>query len=179
MCIQFVPDALRRGSGAGSRHTRSGPRTGAITPWRRLRLSPVVQGCCTSRPTLEAARENDCDPAKARSGAYSASRRELDFLLRGHLMSELVDEKLSRELDAQVQEAQQAIALMQEENEGIANDEIRLARVRLIAAEKSSIQRSANQGLISMPMAERLLTEADRKLDEQIRVKEPAEGTDS
>jgi hypothetical protein len=62
---------------------------------------------------------------------------------------------------------------------GSTNGSDCLVRVRLIAAEKSSIQRSANQGLISMPLAERLLTEADRKLNEQIRVKEPAEGTDS
>jgi hypothetical protein len=60
---------------------------------------------------------------------------------------------------------------------GSTNGSDCLARVCLIAAEKSSIQRSANQGLTFMPMAERLLTEADRKLGEQIRVKEPAKGT--
>ena len=50
-----------------------------------------------------------------------------------------------------------------------------MARVRLIAAEKSSIQRSANQGLISMHMAENLLAEADRKLDEELRSRDQAE----
>ena len=106
------------------------------------------------------------------------SWRELDFLLRDHLVSQAVYDKLSRELDAQVQQAQQAIAAMQKKNENIANDEIRMARVRLIAAGKRSLQRSANQGLISMHTAENLLAEADRKLDSEIRDRETATGTD-
>ena len=146
-------------------------------------FSIVVQGL-TVKPLLrllgiEVAREDDYDVAKTRSAAYSASRRELDFLWRDHLISQSVYEKLSQELDAQVEAAQQAIAAMQEQNESIANDEIRLARVRLIAAEKSAIQRSANQGLLSMQMAENLLAEADRKLDEQIRLRELAQGPDN
>jgi Na+:H+ antiporter len=125
---------------------------------------------------IEAAREDDYDAAKARSVAYSASRRELDSLLRDHLISQAVHEMLSHELDARMQEVQQAMSAMQQRNENIANEEIRLARVRLIAAEKSSIQRSANQGLISMHVAEKLLADADRKLDVEIRAEEPATG---
>jgi len=135
-------------------------------------FSIVVQGL-TVRPLLrllkiEAAREDEYDVAKVRSGAYSASRRELDYLQRDHLISPYVYQKLSQELDARVHEAQQAVAALQEQNETIASDEMRLARSRLIATEKSSIQRAANQGLISMHMAEKLLAEADRRLDEQI-----------
>ena len=142
-------------------------------------FSIIVQGL-TVRPLLrllgiEAVREDDYDVAKARSGAYAASRRELDYLLRDHLISQFVYEKLSQELDGQVRDALQVIAAMQEQNSEIATDEIRLARIRLIAAEKSSIQRSANQGLISMHMAEALLSEADRKLDDHIRSAERPE----
>ena len=142
-------------------------------------FSIIVQGL-TVKPLLrllgiEAVREDDYDVAKARSGAYAASRRELDYLLRDHLISQFVYEKLSQELDGQVRDALQVIAAMQEQNSDIADDEIRLARVRLIAAEKGSIQRSANQGLISMHMAEALLSEADRKLDDHIRSAERAE----
>ena len=136
-------------------------------------FSIIVQGL-TVRPLLsllhiETARENDYDVAKVRSAAYSASRRELDLLHREHLISQLAYDQLSRELDAKVQEAQATITAMQEQNEEIANDEIRMARVRLIAAEKSSIQRSANHGLISMHMAEGLLADADQELDREAR----------
>ena len=67
---------------------------------------------------------------------------------------------------------------MQKHDESITKNEIRMARLRLIAAEKSSIQRSANQGLISMHVAESLLAEADRKLDEQLDAKAPSDGTE-
>jgi Na+:H+ antiporter len=135
-------------------------------------FSIIVQGL-TVKPLLhllgiEAIREDEYDVAKVRSSAYSAGRGELDLLLRDHLISRRVYEKLRAELDAQVQEAQQAIAVLQEQNESIAEDEIHTARVRLLSAEKSSIQRSASQGLISMHLAEKLLVEADRKLDQEL-----------
>lgn len=145
-------------------------------------FSIVAQGL-TVRPLLhllgiEPVREDDYDVAKARSAAYSASRRELDFLLNDHLISRYSYEKLGPELDAQVRKEQQAIMAMQKHDESITKNEIRMARLRLIAAEKSSIQRSANQGLISMHVAESLLAEADRKLDEQLDAKAPSDGTE-
>ncbi len=141
-------------------------------------FSIIFQGL-TIKPLLrvlgiEPAREDDYDVAKARSAAYSSSRRELDFLLEDHLISQPVYEKLSSELDAKVRETQKAIEAMQEQNENLTSDEIRMARIRLFSAEKSSIQRSANQGLISIRMAEHLLTEADRKLDPHISDREKA-----
>jgi monovalent cation:H+ antiporter, CPA1 family len=139
-------------------------------------FSIVVQGL-TVKPLLrllgiETAREHEYDVAKARSAAYSASRRELDFLEQDHLISRYVYDKLRRELDERVQETHQAISRLQEQDESIVDEEMRQARVRLINAEKSSIQRSANQGLISVHVAEKLLSEADRQLEEQIRDEE-------
>ena len=51
----------------------------------------------------------------------------------------------------------------------MADEEIRVASLRLIAAEKSAIQRSANQGLVSMHTAEEMLADADRRLEELTR----------
>jgi Na+:H+ antiporter len=136
-------------------------------------FSIIVQGL-TVKPLLrllgiESLREDEYFVAKARNGAYSAARQELDFLLRDHLVSQSVYDGLKAELDAQVQDTLQAIAAMQEQNADITNEEVRMARVRLIAAEKSSIQRSANQGLISIHRAEGLLADADRELDGHVR----------
>lgn len=140
-------------------------------------FSIIVQGL-TVRPLLrllgiEPVREDDYEAAKARSAACSSSRRELDYLLQDHLVSQASYELLSRELDVQVKEAQQAIATMQQQNSNIAEEEIRVGRIRLIEAEKSSIQRSANQGLISIHIADMLLAEADRKLDRHVGASTP------
>ncbi|MEO8128623.1 MAG: hypothetical protein ABI822_16090, partial [Bryobacteraceae bacterium] len=64
------------------------------------------------------------------------------------------------------------IEAIQEKDANIVNDEIYMAKTRLISAEKSSIQRSASQGLISMHEAEKLLAEADRELDDMVNEKE-------
>ena len=140
-------------------------------------FSIVVQGL-TVKPLLQwlkivGARENEYDLAKARSGAYVQSHRELDTLLRDHFISQRVHEKLVGELEARAKEVRLTIATMQEENKTIVDDEIRLARARMLAAEKSSIQRAANQGLISVHGAEKLLAEADQELDRQVRETEP------
>jgi CPA1 family monovalent cation:H+ antiporter len=133
-------------------------------------FSIIVQGL-TVKPLLGllgilTVREDDYDVAKVRSGAYSEGCRELDLLLRDHLVSQRTYDTLRHELDGEMQATQEALAAMQARDENIANDEMRMARTRLIAAEKSSIQRAANQGLISMHMAEKLLAETDQKLDE-------------
>ncbi len=136
-------------------------------------FSIIVQGL-TVKPLLrllgiELEREEDYDLAKARSSAYATTHRELELMLRDQLISPAVHEKLNAELNTRIQEAQAAIVTMQEENQNIVNEEMRLARIRLIAVEKSAFQRSANQGLISVHVAERLLKEADQRLDEEIR----------
>jgi CPA1 family monovalent cation:H+ antiporter len=133
-------------------------------------FSLIVQGL-TVKPLLGllgvvSARENDYDVAKVRSGAYAESRQELDLLLRDHLISQPTYDTLKHELDDEMKAAQQVLTELQQRNETIANEEMHIARTRLIAVEKSSIQRSANQGLISMHVAEKLLAEADQKLDE-------------
>jgi CPA1 family monovalent cation:H+ antiporter len=142
-------------------------------------FSIIVQGL-TVKPLLrllgiETTREAEYDIAKVRSAAFSASRQELDLLLRDHLISQQTYENLRSGVDASIKETQQTLADLQERDQSIVNEEMRLAVARLIAAEKSSIQRSANQGLISMHVAEKLLAEADNQLDSQMCRKDGAE----
>lgn len=139
-------------------------------------FSIIVQGL-TVKPLLgllgiATVREDEYDVAKVRSGAYSESRRELDLLLRDHLISQPTYDTLRHELDAEMEAAQQTLAAIQERDKTVTAGEMRVARARLIAAEKSSIQRSANQGLISMHAAEKLLAETDQKLDDAAKEKE-------
>ena len=139
-------------------------------------FSIVGQGL-TVKPLLrllhvETTREDEYDVARVRSAAVSASRQELDALIRDHLISQTVYDRLRRDVDAEVVQAKAIIASMQERNQNFTAEEMRLARMRLLAAQKSSIQRSANQGLISTHMAEKLLAEADTKLDRETRERE-------
>ena len=136
-------------------------------------FSIIVQGL-TVKPLLrllhiEALREDEYDVAKVRIAANSAGRRELDLPDARPPDFSIGLRKLGSELDAQTGQVELEIASMLERNRNITAEELRIARVRLIAAEKSAIQRAANQGLISIHTAEGLLGEADRKLDQEIR----------
>jgi Na+:H+ antiporter len=140
-------------------------------------FSIIVQGLTVKQLVrllgIETARQDDYEVAKVRSAAYSAGRVELDYLRRDRLVSDFIYETLRGELDNQVRQTQDEIANIQRQNADIAKDEMRMARARLIAAEKSSVQRSANQGLLSMHAAEKLLGELDRVLDGELEVGGP------
>ncbi len=136
-------------------------------------FSIVVQGL-TVKPLLRllgigTIREDEYDVAKVRHAAYSSARKELELLFKEALVSPPVYERLRNTLDFSLEEVQEKIVQLQQENEAVAEDEIRMARARLIAAEKSSIQKSANQGLISIHTAEEMLAEADRRLEKLIK----------
>jgi CPA1 family monovalent cation:H+ antiporter len=133
-------------------------------------FSIVVQGL-TVKPLLrflgiESTREDDYDLARVRHSAYKAASRELDGLHREQLISAPVYRRLREELEGDLERVQREIAAIQEQEPSVAEEETRLARVRIISAEKSSIQRSANLGLISLHAAEKMLADADRRLDE-------------
>jgi hypothetical protein len=115
---------------------------------------------------IESTREDDYDLARVRHSAYKAASRELDGLHREQLISAPVYRRLREELEGDLERVQREIAAIQEQEPSVAEEETRLARVRIISAEKSSIQRSANLGLISLHAAEKMLADADRRLDE-------------
>ena len=46
-----------------------------------------------------------------------------------------------------------------------ANEQMRMARMRMLSAEKSAIRRSVSDGLISLTAAEKLLESSDQDLD--------------
>ena len=86
-------------------------------------FSIIVQGL-TVKPLLrllgiETVREDDYDLAKARCSAFAAAHRELDLMLRDHLISATVHDRLDTELNVRIQEAQDSIANMQEQNASI------------------------------------------------------------
>jgi len=75
---------------------------------------------------------------------------------------------LRRNLDQRAEEAEKRIAEIYARDESRAADEVRLAKMRLIAAEKSSIGKALHDGLISARAAARLLEETNHRLDQLV-----------
>jgi Na+:H+ antiporter len=103
---------------------------------------------------------------RARHLAVSSARAELNNMLDRELISTPTYEALRRELDQRGQEAQAKIAEIYAKDESRAADETRLANMRLLAVEKSSIEKALHDGLISARAAAKLLEETDHRLDQ-------------
>ena len=133
-------------------------------------FSIVVQGL-TIKPLLrllglEVGRKDEYGQAKVRHFAVSAARRELEALLRDSLISRPTYEQLRADLDARMELVQNEIVALHDRDPEAVDVEVRMAAARLVAAEKSAIQRAANQGLISFHIAEEMLAAADDRLDQ-------------
>jgi CPA1 family monovalent cation:H+ antiporter len=132
-------------------------------------FSIVVQGF-TIKPLLAflgigKAGEDEYRLSRVRHLAVSSARAELSSMLDHELISKPIYEALRRELDRRAEEVESRIAEIYAQDESRAAEEMRLASVRLIAAEKSSIERALSDGLISARAAAKLLGETDRRLD--------------
>jgi len=129
----------------------------------------IVQGL-TIKPLLRALRlstskEDDYERARVRQIALAAAQRELDSMFRSHLVSRPVYERYREEIEAQLKKAETEVAEIYGKNEARAAEEVRLAKVRLVAAEKSSIEEAVHDGLISAQSASDMINAADRALD--------------
>jgi len=89
-------------------------------------------------------------------------------MLEHELISAPTYQALGRDLDQRAEEAEKRIAEIYAQDESHAADEERLAKRRLIAAEKSAIEKSLRDGLISVRAAAKLLEETDRRLDQLV-----------
>lgn len=132
-------------------------------------FSIVVQGL-TIPPLLrllgiQAWRENEYDKWRVRALAINAARQELETMASGNLLNDSVYGKLQEELEARSKTARDQIQELAAQRPEMIDDELRMARTRLLTAEKSAIRQSANNGLVSNATAESLLTAADEKLE--------------
>jgi Na+:H+ antiporter len=129
----------------------------------------IVQGL-TIKPLLRllgvsTSKEDLYGRARVREIALAAAREELDSMLRSHLVSPPVYARYRRELETQLEKAESDIAEIYRNDESRASEEIRLAKVRLIAAEKSSIEEAVHEGVLSAQSAKNMIDAADLELD--------------
>jgi CPA1 family monovalent cation:H+ antiporter len=135
-------------------------------------FSLVVQGL-TIKPLLAflgigKTEDNDYRISRARHLAVSSARAELNGMLEQGLISAPTHETLRRDLDRRAEEAEARIAEIYAQDESHAADEVRLAKTRLIAAEKSSIEKTLRDGLISARAASKLLEDVNHRLDQLV-----------
>jgi Na+:H+ antiporter len=133
-------------------------------------FSIVVQGLTikTALTRLKLSSEPGDDDyvlARVQQIAISSARGELDELSRSHVISGPAYDVMRKELDDRQQAIHENIATMYTKNAQRANEELRTARLRLLAAEKSAIEDAVHDGLISTHAAARLIDTADHELD--------------
>jgi len=130
----------------------------------------VVQGL-TIKPLLRflgiaTSGEDDYERARVRQIAISSARAELDSMVRGHLISYPIYERFHHELEEQLAQVKAEIVEIYRKDETRASEEVRLATLRLVTAEKSSIEQAVHKGLITSQSAKNMIDAAERALDQ-------------
>jgi CPA1 family monovalent cation:H+ antiporter len=132
----------------------------------------VVQGLAI-KPLLRllgmaGTQEGDYERARVRQTAILSAQAELETLLRSDALSQPAYEQLRRELDTRLAQVKADVAELYGKDESRILPEVQMARGRLIAAERNSIQQAVHEGLISRQTAAKMIDDADRNLDKKI-----------
>jgi len=109
--------------------------------------------------------EGEFELARVRQIALLAARSELQDMLDQHVLSAPVHKRLSQELDGKIEETRGAIDRLFQGDEARFAGEMAIARARLIAAERSSIEQAMHDGLISRRAATKMIGATDRERD--------------
>lgn len=137
-------------------------------------FSIVVQGLTISPLMralgIEAGKEDEYDEVRVEQLAVERALEELEEMLRSHAVSPPVYRKLREELEQEQVSVEDRIKSLHQENAHWAEEEERIARARLLRAEKTAIHKAMNDGLISQHTAEVLAAKADDQLDDLIGV---------
>jgi Na+:H+ antiporter len=115
---------------------------------------------------LATSKEDEYERARVQKIAVSSALAELRDLLNNNLISAPVYERLRRGLETRLQGINTEIDEIYTKDEARLGEEVRMARARLAAAEKSSIEQAFHDGLISSPTAAKMIDAADRQWEE-------------
>jgi monovalent cation:H+ antiporter, CPA1 family len=138
-------------------------------------LSIVVQGA-TMRPLVSwlgllPRGESAYDRLKAEQLAAAAARAELEVLADRHLVTSAVREEFQAELDARLRSIDTTIAATQQASPAVADEERRIARLRLALAERSALESAVDDGVVTEHAAGPVLTRATERIDAENRRK--------
>jgi Na+:H+ antiporter len=135
-------------------------------------FSIVVQGL-TIEPLIRAlgisaAKDDETDRIKAQQIAFSSARSELDDMLNAHILSTPTYEKLRRELDGKLLTLSEQISEIYNKDSARVESEMQTAKIRLMAAQQSSLGEAVRDGLISPQTAATMVDATESQLDELI-----------
>ena len=110
---------------------------------------------------------------KARQLTLGAAREELDHLRNLRAVTPAVHATLAGEIERRTAELESNVQTAQQQDPELINEELRMARLRLLAAERSAIQRGVIEGLVPQEVSEHILAESAAEVD-QLQRGEPA-----
>jgi monovalent cation:H+ antiporter, CPA1 family len=125
-----------------------------------LAIKPLLRLLGVSRT-----REDAYELARVQQIAVSSARAELDQLLRNHLLSGPAYSQLRQELDKELEQAEEKVAELYGKDTTRILPEIQMAKMKLVAAEKSAIEQAVQDGLVSQKTANKMIEAADKELD--------------
>ena len=114
---------------------------------------------------MTSVREDAYEIARVQQIAVSSARSELEDLWRSHVISVHAYNVLREQLDEQLEKSKAEVAEIYGKDATRIFPEIRMARMRLIAAERSSMEEAVHSGLISRESAKKMIETADEELD--------------
>jgi CPA1 family monovalent cation:H+ antiporter len=136
-------------------------------------FSIVVQGL-TMKPLLNwlgivEEVNNAYSMQKAKQLILGASNAELENLKSMRAISPSVFSTLSKNMEDRAMELESGVRQIQELNPELVEEEIRQARLRLLAAERSALQRAVIEGIVKQEISEHILAESAKESDRLVR----------
>lgn len=128
-----------------------------------LSIKPLIRGL-----GILTTKDDESDRIRAQQIALSSARSELDEMLKAHLLSAPVHEKLRREFDARLLTMSEQISEIYSKDSGRAESEMQTAKTRLLAAGKSAIEDAIRDGLISPQNGAKTTDAMESQIDEVV-----------
>jgi CPA1 family monovalent cation:H+ antiporter len=132
-------------------------------------FSIIVQGL-TIKPLVRLLKivtplEDDYAVARVEQIAISDARAELEDLLKTNAVSRVIYEVLRRDLEDRLKTVDTNLSEIFSKNSARKEAEMVTARMRILAAERSSIEHAVHDGLITPQSAAKIMNSMNRELD--------------
>ena len=125
-----------------------------------LTIKPLVRILRIAPPA-----EDEYAVARVEQIAISDARAELEDLLKANAVSRIVYEVLRRDLEDRLHKVDTVLSDMFSKDSARKEAEMVTARMRLLAAERSSIEQAVHDGLITAESAAKIMDSTNRELD--------------
>lgn len=132
-------------------------------------FSIVVQGL-TMKPLLSwlglvEGVNSEYSMQKARQFTLGAAMSEFEQLSRLRAISPAAQDRVSKDLATRALDIESRVREIQQDNPDFVDEEVRQAKLRMLAAERSALQRGVIEGIVPQEVAEHIMAESAEELD--------------